>query len=210
MGWVIASDLSELHEIHEYLRVNRENERISLYRDGHAVFNAPVGVGRPGLPTPSGHFFVTEKLLAIGGPVYGPFALGTSAYAPSPQRMARRRGGGHPRHRRTAAGPRPSLPRLHPHAQRRHQSPVADGRSRHPDRNRLTPADRACARATPSRGRGRGARYGATRHGAVDGPSRGGARHRVRRGATLPAEPRDGAPARRDQPSRGQGARATA
>ena len=83
MGWVIASDLSELHEIHEYLRVNRESERISLYRDGHAVFNAPVGVGRPSLPTPSGHFFVTEKLLAIGGPVYGPFALGTSAYAPS-------------------------------------------------------------------------------------------------------------------------------
>ena len=31
-----------------------------------------MGVGRPSLPTPAGHFFVTEKLLAIGGPVYGP------------------------------------------------------------------------------------------------------------------------------------------
>jgi len=83
VGWVIASDLSELHELHEYIRVNRENERVSLYRDGRVVFTAPVGVGRPSLPTPAGHFFVTEKLLAIGGPVYGPFALGTSAYAPS-------------------------------------------------------------------------------------------------------------------------------
>ncbi len=83
VGWVIASDLSELHELHQYLRVNRESERISLYRNGHAIFTAPVGVGRPSLPTPSGHFFVTEKLLAIGGPVYGPLALGTSAYAPS-------------------------------------------------------------------------------------------------------------------------------
>jgi len=83
VGWVISNDLSELHELHQYLRINRESERASLYRDGHVVLTAPVGVGRPSLPTPSGHFFITEKLLAIGGPVYGPFALGTSAYAPS-------------------------------------------------------------------------------------------------------------------------------
>ncbi len=82
-GWVAASDLGETHEIHEYLRVNREAERLTLYRDGHAIFNAPVGVGRPSLPTPAGHFYVMEKLVAIGGPVYGPFALGTSAYAPT-------------------------------------------------------------------------------------------------------------------------------
>jgi lipoprotein-anchoring transpeptidase ErfK/SrfK len=82
-GWVISTALGELHEVHQYLRINRERLRATLYRDGHAIFNAPVGVGRPSLPTPAGHFYVTEKLLAIGGPVYGPFALGTSAYAPS-------------------------------------------------------------------------------------------------------------------------------
>ena len=82
-GWVAANDLGETHEIHEYLRINREAERLTLYRDGHAVFSAPVGVGRPSLPTPAGHFYVMEKLVAIGGPVYGPFALGTSAYAPT-------------------------------------------------------------------------------------------------------------------------------
>jgi len=83
VGWVVADDLSELHELHQYLRINRKAERITLYRDGRTVLTAPVGVGRPSLPTPAGHFFVTEKLLAIGGPVYGPYALGTSAYAPS-------------------------------------------------------------------------------------------------------------------------------
>jgi lipoprotein-anchoring transpeptidase ErfK/SrfK len=82
-GWVTASALGELHAIHSYLRINRESEHATLYRNGNAIFNAPVGVGRPSLPTPAGHFYVTEKLLAIGGPVYGPFALGTSAYAPS-------------------------------------------------------------------------------------------------------------------------------
>jgi hypothetical protein len=82
-GWVSASALGELRVIHQYLRINRESEQATLYRDGHAIFNAPVGVGRPSLPTPAGHFYVTEKLLAIGGPVYGPYALGTSAYAPS-------------------------------------------------------------------------------------------------------------------------------
>ena len=39
-------------------------------------------MGRPDLPTPAGHFYVTEKLRAIGGPFYGPYALATSAYAP--------------------------------------------------------------------------------------------------------------------------------
>jgi lipoprotein-anchoring transpeptidase ErfK/SrfK len=82
-GWVTASALGELHSLHQYLRINRQALRATLYRDGHAVWNAPVGVGRQSLPTPAGHFYVTEKLLAIGGPVYGPFALGTRAYAPS-------------------------------------------------------------------------------------------------------------------------------
>jgi lipoprotein-anchoring transpeptidase ErfK/SrfK len=83
MGWVTASALGELHVIHQYLRIDRESERATLYRNGHVIFSAPVGVGRPSLPTPAGHFYVTEKLLAIGGPVYGPYALGTSAYAPT-------------------------------------------------------------------------------------------------------------------------------
>ncbi len=82
-GWVPASALGELHAINEYLRVDRETLRATLYRDGRAIWSAPVGVGRPSLPTPAGHFYVTEKLTAIGGPFYGPYALGTSAYAPT-------------------------------------------------------------------------------------------------------------------------------
>ena len=83
IGWVPAGALGELQVTHQYLRVDRRTTRMTLYRDGLAVWNAPVGLGRPGLSTPAGRFYVTEKLQTIGGPVYGPYALGTSAYAPT-------------------------------------------------------------------------------------------------------------------------------
>ena len=82
-GWVPASALGEAHVTHEYLRVDRESLHVTLFRDGHTIWSAPVGVGRRALPTPAGHFYITEKLETIGGPVYGPFAFGTSAYAPT-------------------------------------------------------------------------------------------------------------------------------
>jgi hypothetical protein len=82
-GWVPASALGEMHVTREYLRVNREALRATLYSDGRPIWRAPVGVGRASLPTPAGRFYVTEKLTALGGPFYGPYALGTSAYAPT-------------------------------------------------------------------------------------------------------------------------------
>lgn len=82
-GWVPANALGEMHVTHQYLRVNRESFRITLFRDDRAIWSAPIGVGRVSLPTPSGHYYVTEKLQAIGGPFYGPYAFGTSAYAPT-------------------------------------------------------------------------------------------------------------------------------
>jgi len=83
IGWVPASALGEMHVTHEYLRVDRETFRATLYRYGRAIWSASVGVGRPSLPTPAGHFYVTEKLTSIGSPLYGPYAIGTSAYAPT-------------------------------------------------------------------------------------------------------------------------------
>ena len=83
VGWVPASALGDMHVTHDYLRISRTAFRATLYRAGHPIWSAPIGVGRPGLPTPAGHFYITEKLRAIGGPFYGPYALATSAYAPT-------------------------------------------------------------------------------------------------------------------------------
>jgi hypothetical protein len=82
-GWVPSGALGEMQVTHEYLRVDRETFRATLYRHDRPIWSAPVDVGRPSLPTPAGHFYVTEKLTVVGTPVYGPYALGTSAYAPT-------------------------------------------------------------------------------------------------------------------------------
>jgi L,D-transpeptidase catalytic domain len=82
-GWVPSNALGEMHMTREYLRVDRERLTATLYRDARVIWSAPVGVGSPADPTPTGLFYVTEKLTAIGGPFYGPYALGTSAYAPT-------------------------------------------------------------------------------------------------------------------------------
>jgi hypothetical protein len=82
-GWVPSAALGPLHVVDGYLRVDRAQLRATLYRGGRVVFSAPVGVGKASTVTPSGHFYVLEKLIPAGTPAYGPYAIGTSAYAPT-------------------------------------------------------------------------------------------------------------------------------
>ena len=81
-GWVPREALGALHLVYGHLLLNRERLRATLFDGrGRAIWGAPIGVGRPGLPTPVGHFYVREKLRAVGDPLYGRYAVGTSAYA---------------------------------------------------------------------------------------------------------------------------------
>ena len=82
-GWVPRSALGPFHLVHDRLLVDRGRLRVTLFRNGRAIFSAPVGVGKPSSITPSGRFYVTEKLITRGAPTYGPYAIGTSAYAPT-------------------------------------------------------------------------------------------------------------------------------
>jgi hypothetical protein len=66
----------------ELLDLNRSSLVLTLYRAGKVVMSAHVGIGSGANPTPRGDFYVREKFRVKGSPVYGPFALGTSAYAP--------------------------------------------------------------------------------------------------------------------------------
>lgn len=82
-GWVPRSALDSLHTVNGYLLVDRTTLQAKLFRNGRAVFSAPIGVGKVSTITPPGNFYVMEKLVTLNDPAYGPLALGTSAYAPT-------------------------------------------------------------------------------------------------------------------------------
>jgi lipoprotein-anchoring transpeptidase ErfK/SrfK len=80
-GWVPREALGELHLIHTQVVVDRSKLRISLYKNGKKVFQAPIGVGKGSTPTPGGHSWIREKLNGFGNAVYGPLAFGTGTYS---------------------------------------------------------------------------------------------------------------------------------
>jgi hypothetical protein len=78
-GWVPRRALGGYGFVHTRLVVDRSRLTATLFRDGRKVFAAPVGVGKPGSPTPAGRFYVRDRLNGFGDPFYGPVAFGTSA-----------------------------------------------------------------------------------------------------------------------------------
>ncbi len=64
------------------LIVDRQALRATLYRHGRPIWSAPVGIGKPGTPTPAGRFWIREKFRTQApGSLYGPVAFGTSDYS---------------------------------------------------------------------------------------------------------------------------------
>jgi lipoprotein-anchoring transpeptidase ErfK/SrfK len=81
-GWVPRRALRQYTTVNTFLDLNRSTLRLTLYRAGKTVMSTRIGIGSSANPTPRGDFYVREKFRVAGSPVYGPFALGTSAYAP--------------------------------------------------------------------------------------------------------------------------------
>ncbi len=79
-GWVADGRLA-FYRTTSKIEIDLSDRRLTVYRRGQNEGDWPVAVGKPGLETPTGTFFVTLKLRppASGGP-YGVLALGTSAY----------------------------------------------------------------------------------------------------------------------------------
>jgi lipoprotein-anchoring transpeptidase ErfK/SrfK len=80
IGWVERGELEGYQVVHTELIVNRAARLLTLYRNGRAIFHAPVGVGKPSTPTPAGHFWITEAFVSTD-PFYGPYAFGTTDYS---------------------------------------------------------------------------------------------------------------------------------
>ncbi|HEY7632276.1 MAG TPA: L,D-transpeptidase [Thermoleophilaceae bacterium] len=81
-GWVPRDALGNFHTVHAHLVVNRHRLRATLWYGKRKVWSSPVGVGKPGTPTPAGRFYIRERIKALkGGTIYGPYAFGTSDYS---------------------------------------------------------------------------------------------------------------------------------
>ena len=81
-GWVRASAVTE-RSLHVHIVVNLSRRRVTVYRGPTPVLVATAAIGSPSTPTPTGHYYVNQKLVAPDplGP-FGPAALGISAFSP--------------------------------------------------------------------------------------------------------------------------------
>jgi lipoprotein-anchoring transpeptidase ErfK/SrfK len=78
-GWVPRRALGGYGVVSTRLVVDLGDREATLFRGGRAVFRAAVGIGTAAAPTPTGEFYVRNKLTRYRSPFFGPIAFGTSA-----------------------------------------------------------------------------------------------------------------------------------
>jgi lipoprotein-anchoring transpeptidase ErfK/SrfK len=79
-GWIPADGV-DVEEVPYELVVDVADRTLTLLEGGETVLTTPAAVGAPDLPTPTGDFYLTDKLATGEDGAYGPFALGVSAHS---------------------------------------------------------------------------------------------------------------------------------
>ena len=82
LGWIRARDV-ELVRVQTRIEVDLSARRVTLYRAGRKLIGATAAIGAADTPTPTGSYYVNQRLLAPdpSGP-FGPAAIGISAFSP--------------------------------------------------------------------------------------------------------------------------------
>jgi lipoprotein-anchoring transpeptidase ErfK/SrfK len=80
-GWV-AADQVDVETVTTRILVDLSEKRVTLYKEGQKVLSATAAIGAPATPTPTGSFYVNQRLIPTksGGP-FGPGAVGISAFS---------------------------------------------------------------------------------------------------------------------------------
>ncbi|MFL6030273.1 MAG: L,D-transpeptidase [Gaiellaceae bacterium] len=80
-GWVSARHVG-VAKLRTRILVDLSEKRVTLYRSGERVLSATAAIGSPATPTPTGSFYVNQRLIPTdpSGP-FGPGAVGISAFS---------------------------------------------------------------------------------------------------------------------------------
>lgn len=78
-GWIPA-DAADIKPVRQLIYIDRSARRLELWSRGRLVLKTTVAVGRSGMETPLGLFYVTWRFVP-NAPVLGRFAFETSAYS---------------------------------------------------------------------------------------------------------------------------------
>lgn len=81
-GWVEFGRDVSIQPVQWTLRASLSRRELEVLRDGRLVRTIPVGIGRPGSPTPIGHFAIAEKMSGPFGPAFGCCILALTARQP--------------------------------------------------------------------------------------------------------------------------------
>jgi len=80
-GYVRARDV-DVGVVHTRIVVDLSEREVVLYRDGRPVMRADAAVGSPETPTPTGRFYVNQRVIAEDASgSWGPGAIGISAFS---------------------------------------------------------------------------------------------------------------------------------
>jgi L,D-transpeptidase-like protein len=80
VGWIPRSAVGELRRTSTWLKIDKRRLQATLIDHGRSVLRAPVAIGRASSPTPSGSFYVRDRLVPKRpDTMYGKRAFGLSA-----------------------------------------------------------------------------------------------------------------------------------
>jgi lipoprotein-anchoring transpeptidase ErfK/SrfK len=78
-GWIAAA-AAQLHAVHMRIVIDLSSRTLKFYDRGRLRLRTTVAVGRPGMETPTGDFYVRAEYRA-SEPALGAYAFETSAYS---------------------------------------------------------------------------------------------------------------------------------
>jgi len=78
-AWILAGQAS-LARSPDAIVINLGTRHLTLYQKAKRVFSAPIGIGTPADPTPTGQYFVA-LYASPPSPAYGAFVMATSAHS---------------------------------------------------------------------------------------------------------------------------------